>query len=177
MREPVAVNTGKAEMRAAQSLQLRDARVEDLSVIDRLVRGLARYERLEHEVRATEQDMRAALFGAHPKVFALICEWDGQPAGLCIWFYNFSTFLGRHGIYVEDIFVEPEHRGRGIGSAIFRHLAQRAVAEGCGRLEWSVLNWNEPAIGFYRGIGAQAMNDWHIQRVTGEALRELADSG
>jgi GNAT superfamily N-acetyltransferase len=159
----------------ASSLRLRDAKADDLPVIERLVRALASYERLEHEVRATQDDLRQAMFGPEPKVFALICEWDGQPAGLCIWFYNFSTFLGRHGIYIEDIFVEPEHRGRGIGRAIFKHLAQRAVAEGCGRLEWSVLNWNEPAIGFYRGIGASAMTDWHIQRVTGDALQALAD--
>ena len=175
MSEPAAVRTEKGAAPEAASLRLRDARAEDLPVIERLVRGLASYERLEHEVRATQDDLREALFGAQPNVFALIGEWEGRPAGLCIWFYNFSTFLGRHGIYIEDIFVEPEHRGRGIGGAIFKHLAQRAVAEGCGRLEWSVLNWNEPAIGFYRGIGAQAMTDWHIQRVTGEALRALAD--
>jgi GNAT superfamily N-acetyltransferase len=173
--EPLAVLPEKRAAAEAASLRLRDARHEDLPVIERLVRGLASYERLEHEVRATQDDLRHALFCPNPKVFALICEWAGEPVGLCIWFYNFSTFLGRHGIYIEDIFVEPEHRGRGIGRAVFRHLARRAVAEGCGRLEWSVLNWNEPAIGFYRGIGANAMTDWHIQRVTGEALHALAD--
>jgi GNAT superfamily N-acetyltransferase len=158
----------------AGALRLRDARVEDLGTIENLVRALARYERLEHEVVATPEHLREALFGPAPKVFALICEWEGRPVGLCIWFYNFSTFLGRHGIYIEDIFVEPEFRGRGIGREVFRHLASRAIAEGCGRIEWQVLNWNEPAINFYRGIGAVARSDWHIRRITGDALHALA---
>ncbi len=174
MSEPFSVLPETGAAAEAASLRLRDARVEDLPVIEGLVRALASYERLEHEMRATQDQLQQALFGPQPKVFALICEWECEPVGLCIWFYNFSTFLGRHGIYIEDIFIEPAHRGRGIGRAIFRHLARRAIAEGCGRLEWSVLNWNEPAIGFYRGIGARAMTDWHIQRVTGGALHELA---
>ena len=153
---------------------MRDARVEDLATIEDLVRALARYERLEHEAVATTEQFRDALFSANPKVFALICEWQGRPVGLCIWFYNFSTFLGRHGIYIEDIYVEPEFRGRGIGREVFRHLARRAIAEGCGRIEWQVLNWNEPAINFYVGIGAVARSDWHVRRITGDALHALA---
>lgn len=174
---PSILPTVTDAVEAAAGLRLRDARVDDLPVIDGLVRALARYERLEHEAQATQEQLRRALFGPSPKVYALICEWGGRPVGLCIWFYNFSTFLGRHGIYIEDIFVEPEFRGRGIGREVFRHLARRAVAEDCGRLEWSVLNWNEPAIGFYRGIGAAAKTDWHIQRITGDALRTLAAQG
>ena len=158
----------------AGALRLRDARPDDLSTVDRLIRALAKYERLEHEAQASHEQLRRALFGPQPKVFALLGEWQGKPAGLCIWFYNFSTFLGRHGIYIEDIFVEPEFRGRGIGRAIFRHLAQRAMAEDCGRIEWQVLNWNEPAINFYRGIGAEPRTDWHVQRVAGDALKRLA---
>jgi GNAT superfamily N-acetyltransferase len=159
---------------AKDGLRLRDAKPDDLATIDGLVRALARYERLEHEAVATTEQFREALFGPAPKVFALICEWQGQPVGLCIWFYNFSTFLGRHGIYIEDIYVEPEFRGRGIGREVFRHLARRALAEGCGRIEWQVLNWNEPAISFYEGIGAIARSDWHTRRIAGEALEALA---
>ena len=158
----------------AGALRLRDARPDDLSTVDRLIRALAKYERLEHEAQASHEQLRRALFGPQPKVFALLGEWQGKPAGLCIWFYNFSTFLGRHGIYIEDIFVEPEFRGRGLGRALLRHLAQRALGEDCGRIEWQVLNWNEPAINFYRGIGAEPRTDWHVQRVAGDALKRLA---
>jgi GNAT superfamily N-acetyltransferase len=161
----------------AAALRLRDARPDDLATVDRLIRALAKYERLEHEAQATHEQLGNALFGPSPKVFALLCEWDGKPVGLCIWFYNFSTFLGRHGIYIEDIFVEPEFRGRGIGREVFRYLAQRALAEDCGRIEWQVLNWNEPAINFYRGIGAEPRTDWHVQRITGAALHALARDG
>ena len=161
----------------AAALRLRDARPDDLATVDRLIRALAKYERLEHEAQASHEQLQSALFGPSPKVFALLCEWDGKPVGLCIWFYNFSTFLGRHGIYIEDIFVEPEFRGRGIGREVFRHLAKRAVDEDCGRIEWQVLNWNESAIGFYRGLGAEPRTDWHVQRLTGDALQRLAHGG
>ena len=165
------------QVEPAAALRLRDARPDDLATVDRLIRALAKYERLEHEAQATHAQLRGALFGPSPKVFAVLCEWDGKPVGLCIWFYSFSTFLGRHGIYIEDIFVEPEFRGRGIGREVFRHLARRAVAEDCGRIEWQVLNWNEPAIGFYRGLGAEPRTDWHVQRLTGDALQRLAQGG
>jgi GNAT superfamily N-acetyltransferase len=156
------------------TLIIRDAVPADAATIDRFVRELARYERLEHEVEATPADFAAALFAPDPKVFALICESEGQAVGFCVWFLTFSTFQGRHGIYVEDVFVDPAHRGRGIGGAIFRHLAARAVREGWGRMEWSVLDWNEPAISFYRSIGAEPIDGWHRERLTGEALRALA---
>lgn len=156
---------------------LRDARPEDLPEVIRLVRALAEYERLLHECVGTEEDFRAALFGLNPRVFAVLAEVEGRAVGQAIWFYNYSTFTGRHGIYVEDVFVEPEHRGKGIGEAFFRHLAARAVAEGCTRMEWQVLDWNEPAIRFYRKIGAKGRDEWRVQRLDGEALEALAAGG
>lgn len=160
--------------RRGAAFTLRDARPEDLPEILRLVRALAEYERLLHEAVGTEEDFHAALFGPNPRVFCTLAERDGRAVGQAIWFYNFSTFTGRPGLYVEDIFVEPEHRGLGIGQAFFRHLAARAVAEGCARMEWQVLDWNEPAIRFYRKIGAKGMDEWRVQRLTGEALQALA---
>ncbi|WP_342776897.1 GNAT family N-acetyltransferase [Hankyongella ginsenosidimutans] len=118
--------------------------------------------------------MRDSLFGATPRAYALLAEVEGQPVGFALWFYNYSTFLGRHGLYVEDVFVEPEQRGKGIGKAIFADLARRAVAQGCGRMEWWVLDWNAPSIAFYRAIGAAAMDEWTVQRLEGDALRALA---
>ncbi len=162
---------------ASPTLSIRDAAPGDLDTIVRFVRELAAYERLESEVVATSGQFAEALFGPSPKVFALILEVDGQPAGFAVWFYNFSTFLGRHGIYVEDIYVRKEHRGKGLGRGVFEYLARKAVAEGCGRLEWWVLDWNEPAIRFYRAIGAEPMEEWTVQRVTGDALRRLAGLG
>ena len=153
---------------------LRDARPDDLAEILRLVRALAEYEKLLHEAVGTEDDFRAALFGPNPRLFCTLAERDGRAVGQAIWFYNFSTFTGRHGIYLEDIFVEPQHRGLGIGEAFFRHLAARAVAEGCTRVEWQVLDWNEPAIRFYRKIGARGMEEWRVQRLSGDALTALA---
>lgn len=155
-------------------IAIREATPADLPLVVRFVRELAEYERLAHEVKAGEAELGAALFGPTPRVFALVLEADGQPAGVAIWFYNFSTFLGRHGIYVEDVYVAPEYRGRGLGRKVFRHLAARAVAEGLGRLEWWVLDWNQPALDFYRSIGAEPMTEWTVQRVTGDALRRLA---
>lgn len=158
------------------SFTLRDATPVDLPDIVRLVRALAEYEKLLHEAVGTDEDFQAALFGANPAVFCTVAERHGRIVGQAIWFYNFSTFTGRHGIYVEDIFVEPEHRGLGIGEAFFRHLARRAVAEGCTRMEWQVLDWNEPAIRFYRKIGARGMDEWRVQRVSGEALLALGST-
>jgi len=156
---------------------LRDATLDDLIEVVRLVRELAVYERLAHEMVATELDFASALFGSHPRAFAMLAEVDGKPVGLALWFYNFSTFLGRHGIYVEDVFVDPAYRGLGIGKAFFVHLARRAVAENCGRMEWAVLDWNTLAIDFYKKMGAQAMQEWTVQRLTGSALAELAAKG
>ncbi|MDI3306529.1 MAG: GNAT family N-acetyltransferase [Acetobacteraceae bacterium] len=158
----------------ASAFTLRDARPEDLPEILRLVRALAEYERMLDQCVGTEEDFRRALFGANPRLFCLLAELDGRAVGQAIWFYNFSTFTGRHGIYVEDIFVEPAYRGRGIGEAFFRHLARRAVQEGCARMEWQVLDWNESAIRFYRKIGARGMDEWRVQRVSGDTLRALA---
>jgi len=156
-------------------LVIRKAEARDASIIFRFIRELAEYERLAHEVDATETDIAHALFGPDPRVFADIAEWDGEPVGFALWFYNFSTFRGRHGIYLEDLFVRPEFRAKGIGRALLRHLARRCVAEGLARLEWWVLDWNEPALKVYRSIGAIPMDEWTVQRITGEALERLAE--
>jgi GNAT superfamily N-acetyltransferase len=156
------------------TLSIRMAERRDAPLILAFIRELAEYERLAHEVDATENVVAEALFGPQPRVFADIAEWGGEPAGFALWFYNFSTFRGRHGLYLEDLFVRPEFRSKGIGKALLQHLARRCVAESLPRLEWWVLDWNEPAIRFYRSIGAQPMDEWTVQRVTGEALRQLA---
>jgi GNAT superfamily N-acetyltransferase len=156
------------------TLAIRPATASDSGLVFSLVRELAEYERLAHEVDATEQSLAAALFGRDPRVFADIAEWNGEPAGLALWFYNFSTFRGRHGIYLEDLFVRAAFRGRGIGGALLRHLARRCMEEGLPRLEWWVLDWNEPALSFYRSLGALPMDEWTVQRVTGDALAQLA---
>jgi GNAT superfamily N-acetyltransferase len=135
---------------------------------------LVTYEKLAHEVIATADDFHAALFGNPPHAYAMLAEIDGKPVGFALWFYNFSTFLGRYGLYVEDVFVEPEYRGHGIGRALFAALAARALAENCGRMEWWVLDWNESARRFYRALGAEPMTDWTVQRLTGDALHALA---
>lgn len=157
------------------TLSIRPAIASDAALIFRFIRELAEYERLAHEVDATESDIAQALFGPNPRVFADIAEWEGEPAGFALWFYNFSTFRGRHGIYLEDLFVRPELRSKGIGRALLRHLARRCLAEGLARLEWWVLDWNEPALKVYRSIGAMPMDEWTVQRVTGEALQRLAE--
>lgn len=158
------------------SITLRPAAPGDAALIHALVLELAAYERLSHAVRSTPDSFAAALFGPAPRAFCDIVEWDGEGAGLALWFYNFSTFEGRHGIYLEDLYVRPEHRGRGLGRALLEGLARRCLAEGLARLEWSVLDWNEPAIGFYRGLGAETMDGWTGCRLTGEALARLADA-
>jgi len=157
------------------TLTIRKAEARDASLIFDFIRELAEYERLAHEVDATQEDIARALFSPEPRVFADIAEWDGRPAGFALWFYNFSTFRGRHGIYLEDLFVRPDFRSNGIGKALLRHLARRCVAEGLPRLEWWVLDWNEPALRFYRSIGALPMNEWTVQRVTGDNLTKLAE--
>ncbi|HEX8452863.1 MAG TPA: GNAT family N-acetyltransferase [Longimicrobium sp.] len=157
------------------SIEIRAAGVEDVPLILHFIRRLAEYERLAHEVVATEEGLREGLFGARPGAEVVIAEWEGTPAGFALFFHNFSTFLGRPGLYLEDLFVEPEHRGRGIGRALLAHLARLAVERGCGRLEWWVLDWNEDAIRFYRSLGAVSMDDWTVYRVTGDPLRTLAE--
>jgi GNAT superfamily N-acetyltransferase len=157
------------------TLSIRKAEARDASLVFHFIRELAEYERLAHEVDATEGDIAEALFGPNPRVFADIAEWAGEPVGFALWFYNFSTFRGRHGIYLEDLFVRPEFRSKGIGRALLRHLARRCMAEGLPRLEWWVLDWNELALRVYRSIGAMPMNEWTVHRMTGEALQRLAE--
>jgi GNAT superfamily N-acetyltransferase len=159
------------------SLLIRSACPGDAALVLALVRDLADYERLAHEVEATEEAIAAALFSPNPRVFCEIAEWQGEPAGFALWFYNYSTFLGRHGIYLEDLFVEPRFRSNGIGQALLAHLARRCVAEKLGRLEWSVLDWNEPAIRFYERQGAVLRREWLSCRVAGAALERLAAGG
>jgi GNAT superfamily N-acetyltransferase len=158
----------------APPLRLRAATAADVPTILRLIRGLAEYERLLDECVATEAQLHETLFGERPQAEVVIAEWEGTPAGFALFFHNYSTFLARRGLYLEDLFVLPEHRGRGIGRALLGHLARVAVDRGCGRFEWSVLDWNAPAIGFYRSLGAVPMDDWTIMRVTGESLARLA---
>jgi diamine N-acetyltransferase len=155
---------------------IRPARRDDTPVILDLIRGLAAYEKLEHKVEATESGLAAALFDETPRVFCDLAEVDGEVAGFALWFYTFSTFVGRHGIFLEDLFVRPEFRGHGLGKALIRHVARRCVEEGLGRFEWSVLDWNEPAIQFYRAQGACLLDDWTMCRVEGDALRTLGDA-
>jgi GNAT superfamily N-acetyltransferase len=156
------------------ALRLRDAGREDLPLVLRFIRALAEYERLSHEVTADEATLARFLFGEPRRAEALITEWDGEPVGFAVWFYSFSTFLGRPSLYIEDVFVEPALRGKGIGTAIFAHLAARALAQGCGRMEWSVLDWNAPSIAFYRAVGARPREGWTLQQLSGEALAALA---
>lgn len=158
------------------NLTIRRAEERDAELVFAFIRELAEYERLAHEVDATEADIARALFGSNPRVFADIAEWEGSPAGFALWFYNFSTFRGRHGIYLEDLYIRPEFRSKGIGKALLQRLARRCIAEDLPRLEWWVLDWNEPSLRFYRSIGAIPMDEWTVQRVTGEALRNLAEA-
>lgn len=155
-------------------LNLRTARPDDVPTILTLIRELADYEKLLHEVQADPEALHDHLFGDNPAIEVLIAEWDGEVAGFALFFHNYSTFLTKTGLYLEDLYVKPAHRGRGIGKALLAELARLAVERGCGRLEWSVLNWNAPAIGFYRSLGAQAMDEWTVYRVSGDNLRRLA---
>jgi GNAT superfamily N-acetyltransferase len=159
------------------TLELRPATVHDVPLILDLIRGLAEYERLPNAVVATEEGLRASLFGPVPAAEVMIAEMDGASAGFALFCHNYSTFLGRRGLWLEDLFVRPAFRGQGIGRALLAYLAEVAVARDCGRLEWSVLDWNEPAIGFYRSLGAVPMDEWTTFRVTGEALSRLASRG
>jgi GNAT superfamily N-acetyltransferase len=159
------------------ALRIAAARREDLPQIVAMVRELAEYERLLAHVRLTAADLERDLFGARPCAEAAVA-WEGQePVGFALWFHNYSTFEGRPGLYLEDLFVRPAFRGRGHGEALLRHLARLALERGCARFEWAVLDWNAPAIAFYRKLGAVAMDDWTVQRVSGDALRALAAGG
>ena len=155
-------------------VEIRAAVEDDVPLILAFIRELAEYEKLSHEVSATEEVLRESLFGERRVAEALLAHSDGEPAGFALFFHNFSTFLGRPGIYLEDLYVRPEFRGSGIGRTLLAHLAKLAKERGCGRLEWWVLDWNEPSIGFYKSLGAVAMDDWTVYRVTGEALEKLS---
>jgi GNAT superfamily N-acetyltransferase len=153
---------------------IRAATPADVPVILHFVRELALFEREPDAVKASEADLQAALFGISPAAEAMMAELDGEPVGFALFFANFSTWTGRRGLYLEDLYVTPHARGRGIGAALLRHLAGIALDRGCARFEWSVLDWNADAIAFYRAMGAVGMDEWTVQRVTGEALARLA---
>lgn len=155
------------------TISIRAATKADTPLIAQLIRALAEYEKLAHEVRFDEAVLAAKLFGPHPYAEVVIGELDGKPQGFALFFHNFSTFEGKPGIYLEDLFVKPEARGSGLGKALLSHLAALAVERDCARLEWSVLDWNEPAIGFYKSLGAKFMAEWTVMRVDGRALAQL----
>jgi len=158
-------------------LNIRPATPNDVPEILKFIRELAEYEKLADQVVATAEDLLRDGFSERPYFRVLIAEWDGQPAGFALYFYNYSTFQGRPGLYLEDLFVRPPHRGKGIGKALLLHVARIATEEGCGRFQWQVLDWNTPAIEFYESLGAQVMKEWLTMRVSGEALQKLAAQG
>ena len=155
-------------------ITIRPATIDDVPLIRQLIAELADYEKLAHAAVSTDDDLRAQLFGAHPAAEVLIGEVDGEPAGFALFFHNFSTFLGKRGLYLEDLFVRPAFRGAGLGRHLMAALARIALQRDCGRFEWSVLDWNQPAIDFYRRLGATGMEEWTVQRLEGAALHALA---
>jgi GNAT superfamily N-acetyltransferase len=156
------------------AFRIERATERDVPLILRLIKGLAEYEKLTDEVRATEDDLRRSLFGPNPSAEVVVGYAGDEPVGFALFFHNYSTFLARPGLYLEDLFVLPAWRGHGYGRQLLAHLATLAVERGCGRLEWAVLDWNEPAIGFYKRLGAKPLHDWTVFRVTGDGLRQLA---
>ncbi|MEY4640215.1 MAG: hypothetical protein RLZZ227_209 [Pseudomonadota bacterium] len=157
-------------------IEIRTAILADAQLIFDFIVELAVYEKAEHEVVTSVAEIAVTLFGPAAKAHALVCMVDGKPAGYAVYFYNYSTWLGRNGIWLEDVYVTPAQRGRGAGKAILKHVAGIAVQENCGRFEWSVLDWNTPAIEFYEALGARPLDEWTIYRVTGDALSKLASS-
>ncbi len=162
------------EITSIPDFVIKKARMEDTALILQFIHKLADYERLSHEVVATDNDIREHLFGEKPVAEVIIGYYQDQPVGFALFFHNFSTFLGKPGIYLEDLFVLEEHRGRGYGKKLLTYLARLAVERDCGRLEWAVLDWNEPAIQFYKSLGSRIMNEWLINRLTGNSLRDIA---
>ena len=161
-------------MASPYDISIRAARPDDVPAILALIRGLAEYEKLAHECEADEAKLAETLFGDKPCAEVLIAGVDGEVAGFALFFHSYSTFLAKPGLYLEDLFVQPRFRGLGLGRRLMAHLAKLALERGCGRFEWSVLDWNAPAIGFYRRLGAVSMDEWTVQRVSGDALRRLA---
>src|SRR5256886_17614898 len=164
-------------MKKRADFQIRAAHAEDVPIILQLIRDLATYGRAPHEVTATEKQLADVLVGKRPAAEVLLAFEGKSPVGFAVYFYNFSTWLGRAGLYLEDLFVKPEKRGKGYGRALLVELAKIARDRGCGRMEWAVLNWNEPAIKFYRALGAKPMDEWTVFRLTRDEIASLADSG
>ena len=156
-------------------MKIRPARQEEVGIVLQLIHDLAVYEKAPNEVEATEKELLETIFSSDPKVFCDLVEVDGEIAGMAIWFLNYSTWQGKHGIYLEDLFITPEYRGRGYGKALLKHLAKICDEKGYGRFQWWVLDWNSPAIEFYRSLGAVAMDEWTVYRVSGQALKELGE--
>jgi GNAT superfamily N-acetyltransferase len=156
-------------------MKIRPARQEEVGIVLQLIHDLAVYEKAPNEVEATEKKLLETIFSSDPKVFCDLVEVDGEIAGMAIWFLNYSTWQGKHGIYLEDLFIKPEFRGRGYGKALLKHLAKICDEKGYGRFQWWVLDWNSPAIEFYRSLGAIAMDEWTVYRVSGQALKELGE--
>jgi GNAT superfamily N-acetyltransferase len=161
-------------MNEPSAIDIAPAKAEDVPLLLALITELADYEKLRHEVVATHASVSQALFGPRPSAEAVVARFAGEPAGFALYFHNFSTFLGKHGLYLEDLYVRPAYRGRAIGKALLRYLAALALQRDCGRFEWAVLDWNRPARDFYESLGAQAKSDWIIHRISGDALRRLA---
>ncbi len=153
----------------------RKAEKHEAGLVLEFIKDLAVYEKLAHEVVATKADIEDSLFGENPKAFCVFADKDGETVGFALCFYNYSTFQGKPGIYLEDLYVRSEHRGHGIGKGFFKYLAQRAVAENCGRIQWWVIDWNEPSIKFYEALGAKPMNEWITYRLEGDAIKNLAE--
>ncbi len=164
-------------MSAGSEFHIEPATERDVPVILQFIKGLAEYEKLSHEVVATEASLRESLFGSRPSAEVIIGYAGTEPAGFAVFFHNYSTFLARPGLYVEDLFVSPQCRGRGLGRRLLAYVANLAVTRGCGRLEWAVLDWNEPAIRFYKSLGARPLEEWTVHRLTGDALQRLAAGG
>ncbi|MGV8959971.1 MAG: GNAT family N-acetyltransferase [Stenotrophomonas sp.] len=160
---------------SAVAVDIRPANADDAALILRFIRELAIYEKAEASVQTDEAGIRASLFGPDAKAFALICEVAGEPIGYAVYFFNYSTWLGRNGLYLEDLYISPEQRGRGAGKALLQHIARIAMDNDCGRFEWSVLDWNAPAIAFYEAVGAKPQSEWTVYRMEGEALRAFAE--
>ena len=156
-------------------MKIRPAQRQEVGIVLQLIQDLAVYEKAPNEVEATEKELLETIFSSDPKVFCDLVEVDGEIAGMAIWFLNYSTWQGKHGIYLEDLFVKPEYRGRGYGKALLKHLAKICDEKGYGRFQWWVLDWNSPAIEFYRSLGAVAMDEWTVYRVSGQALKELGE--